>query len=194
VRLANLLKLLATLLVGGALGLAATWASVARGVSFGAVSVGPWVAFPRTGARDRDPYAAAALARSGEIPLDLAEGLAFHAHVDSDGAPLAGGCVYRLEGPAPPARFWTITALDARGFLLDNPAGRHGFTSTEMLRAEDGGFEIVIAPSARAGVWLPGPRSGAFTLALRLYDTPVAAVAGGLTAAGVPSIRREGCG
>ena len=192
-RLANLLKLLATLIVGGALGLAATWASVARGVAFGAVSVGPWVAFPRTGARERDPYAAAALARSGEIPLDLAEGLAFHARLDSDGAPLSGGCVYRLKGPAPPARFWTITAHDAQGFLLDNAAGRHGFTSTEILRAEDGGFEIVIAPAARAGVWLPGPSAGAFVLALRLYDTPVAATASGLTAANAPSIRREGC-
>lgn len=191
--LANLLKLIATLIVGGALGLATTWASVWRGVAFGAVSVGPWIAYPRAGARERDPYAAAALARSGEIPLDLAEGLAFHARIDSDGAPLIGGCVYRLKGPAPPARFWTLAAVDAQGFLIDNPAGRHGFTSTEILRAEDGGFEIVIAPRARAGVWLPGPAQGEFMLVMRLYDTPVAATAGGLTAANVPSIRREAC-
>lgn len=192
-RLAIVLKLVATLVLGGALGLAATWAAVWRGVAFGAVEAGPWLVLPKTGARDRDPYAAAVLARSGEIPLDLAEGLVFVARTDSDGAPLAGGCVYRVRGPAPPARFWTLTLVDAAGFLIDNPAQRHGFTSTEILRAEDGGFEIVVAPAARAGVWLPAPRGGAFGLVLRLYDTPVAATASALGADGVPSIRREAC-
>ncbi|MBL8589238.1 MAG: DUF1214 domain-containing protein [Methylobacteriaceae bacterium] len=192
-RLGVLIKVLLTLALGAALGLGATWAAVWHGAAFGGVVAGPWRAWPRAGARDRDPYAAAVLARTGEIPLDLAEGLVFYAETDSDDRALTAACVYRLRGPTPPARFWTLTATGADGHLIENPAGRYGFTSSEVLRDESGAFEIVLSSRARPGVWLPAPAGETFRLVLRLYDTPVAASAGALGPADMPAVIRESC-
>ena len=42
-----------------------------------------------------------------------------------------------------------------------------------MIRKTDGTFDITIAPRARSGNWLPTGGVERYTLALRLYDTPV---------------------
>ena len=71
---------------------------------------------------------------------------------------------------------------------------REGFTSTEVLRAPDGWFSIVLAPDVQPGNWLPSPRAtGPVRLALRLYDTPVAASVGSLDRSSVPAVTRLGC-
>ena len=72
---------------------------------------------------------------------------------------------------------------------------REGFTSTEVLRERDGSFVIALAPDVQPGNWLPSPRaSGPLRLALRLYDTPVAASVGNLDREALPAIARIGCG
>ncbi|TXM83501.1 DUF1214 domain-containing protein, partial [Methylobacterium sp. WL116] len=71
---------------------------------------------------------------------------------------------------------------------------REGFTATEILREADGRFAILLGPEVEPGNWLPSPRaSGPIRLALRLYDTPVAASAGTLDRDAVPAITRTGC-
>ena len=187
------IRLLLTLSCGVALGLGLTWLTVERGHGFGAVRAGPWTAWPRTGSPDADPYARAVLARSGEIPLALAEGLTFTASVDSRGAPLDGACAYRVTGRLPQARYWTLTLTDARGRLVDNEARRHGFVSREVLRDATGAFDMAVGPRVAPGNWLPSGRPGPFALALRLYDTPVSATAFALDAASLPAIERGDC-
>ena len=188
-----LVRILLVLAIGAALGVAASWAALRNGLAFDLVEAGPWVAAPRLASRARDPYAAAALARSGETPLDLAEALAFVARADASGAKLDGACVYRVKGPAPQARFWTLTLTDQQGRLIENDARRYGFTSTEIVREETGGFEIAVSATARAGAWLPAPPDRRFALTLRLYDSPVAAAAATLQADALPQILREQC-
>lgn len=168
----NYAKAFTVMIVGLLLGFAATAASLGFGRGFGAISAGPWTAWPSHGATDPDPYARAILARSGEAPLGRDQGLAFFAEVDSNGAPLDGRCDYRVADTTPPARFWTLGAADPEGALIDNPAGRHAFTSSEILRREGGAFEIAVAASARPGNWLPVARAP-FVLILRLYETPL---------------------
>ena len=74
------------------------------------------------------------------------------------------------------------------------PVMREGFTSTEVLRDVDGRFSIVLAPDVQPGNWLPMPRAaGPVRLALRLYDTPVAASAGTVERSAVPTISRTEC-
>jgi hypothetical protein len=187
-------KVAATALVGGALGLGATGLTVARGFGFDIVQAGPWRAMPQVPATGGDPYARAAVARSGRAPLGSAEGLGFTAVVDSSGAKLNANCDYRIAGAMPSARFWTLTVTDTKGHLVesDGPARRTGFTSSEIVRDAKGDFVIRLAREARPGNWLP-LTPGVFTLALRLYDSPHSLSAGVLDASEMPFISRERC-
>lgn len=191
--LSFLVRALSVLFFGTLLGLGATWAAVWKGFGFGAVVAGPWTAWPRAGLRDADPYARAALSRTGELPLDLTEGLVFFARADSAGDELSPQCRYAISGAVPPARYWTLTVTNADGELVANAARRYGFTSAEILRDERGAFSIGLAATARAGNWLPYAGRTPPMLILRVYDTPVSAAASALGAADLPSIVKEGC-
>jgi hypothetical protein len=159
----------------------------------GGVKAGPWVAWPRIGSRDADPYARAIDARSATIPLALGEGLTVTADTDGTGQPLQARCTYQIVGDTPAARAWTLSLYDEAGRLPVNDAARGGFTSSEILRETDGTFVIVMGPEARPGNWLPTPAGGRLSLILRLYETPAAAASAALDAKSLPSITRLGC-
>jgi hypothetical protein len=190
--LLNLVKFALTLALGAAIGLGVTYAALRRGHGFGLIHAGPWTGAPRAGAIDADPYARAVTAQTGEVPLGAAEGLMFVARTDDAGAPLDGRCSYRVAGPIPTSRYWTLTTDTPAGFLIDNPAHRYGFTSQEIVRDSNGGFAIIVSPSASPGNWLPIGAAGRFVLVLRLYDTPLG-TASTLDAKAMPSIAREAC-
>lgn len=183
-----------TLALGALLGLAsADWAT-SGGYPFGGVQVGAWTAWPRAGAANADPYTRAVNARRGEIPLAVGEGLLLTAAVDDSGQALDATCTYRIGGATPPARAWTVTVAGRGAREPGRASLREGFTSTEVLRTADGRFTITLAPDVQPGNWLPSPRaSGPVRLALRLYDTPVAASVGSLDRSAVPAITRVGC-
>jgi hypothetical protein len=168
-----LLGLIFSLAVAAAVGLGLTLASLQRGVAFGAFTVGAWTSWPRNGTAEIDPYARANVARSGALPIGSGDGIAFFATADDRGTPLDGRCDVVVSGKTPQARYFTITLYDPDGKLVGNALNRHGFTSQEIVRKTDGTFEITIAPRARAGNWLPTGAVERYTLALRLYDTPV---------------------
>lgn len=166
-----LVKLLATAILGTGLGLAATYYVMGHGINFDEVKAGAWTRWPKAGAPDIDPYAHAILARSGQMPLGTGEGLAFFSWADGSGRRFQSNCDYIVKGPVPPARYWTLTLYTPSGALADNPAKRYGFTSSEILRAADGTFEIAVSQKARPGNWLPVTGNRSFALVLRLYDT-----------------------
>jgi hypothetical protein len=179
--------------LGLALGLWTSRAILEAGAPFGVVSIGPWRAAAKAGSLDADPYTLAVIERSGEIPLGLGEGLRLVARVDDAGRPLMARCVYRVGARAPAARYWTLSVTDRDGYPIENAAQRYGFRSSEILRAADGGFAIYVSATAHAGNWLPVGAPGPFALALRLYDSPLSATAGGIERSATPSIAREGC-
>jgi hypothetical protein len=174
-------------------GLGATYFALSRGAAFGGLQIGAWSAFPRTGTADADPYARATIARSGQLPTGLGDGVAFTARTDDEGRPLDGRCDVQLSGTTPAARFWTVTLYNATGQLVANSVNRFGFTSQEIVRNADGTFVIAIAPRANAGNWLPTGGIERYNLMLRLYDTPV----GVSTRAGkevpMPAIKMTSC-
>ena len=178
---------------GAALGLLATYGVLQGGWGFGAVHAGIWTAWPRNGTPEIDPYARAAMARTGDIPLGLAEGVELAARRDYGGDWLEGRCDYVFEGRIPVSRFWTLTLADPEGALIANPLQRFGITSSEVLRGEDGSFSVAIAAQARPGNWLPVGHRKRFMAILRLYDTVISATAAALDARSLPSIAKAGC-
>jgi hypothetical protein len=182
-----------SLLLATAIGLGATWVTATRGVNVGTLKIGAWLARPRTGTSDIDPYARAAVARSGELPIGTGDGIAFTATTDDAKRPLDGRCDVVLSGVTPAARFWTLTLYDPSGQLVANSMDRYGFTSQEIVRASDGAFELHIAPRARAGNWLPTGGLDRYILVLRLYDTPVGVATRTQRDAPMPAISTVSC-
>jgi hypothetical protein len=174
-------------------GLGATYFALTRGAAFGALRIGAWTAWPKTGTSEADPYARANIARSGQLPIGLGDGVSFSAQADDGGKLFDGRCEVVLTGNTPTARFWTLTLYDTAGQLVANSVNRYGFTSQEIVRRADGSFEIVVAPRASAGNWLPTGGVERYLLILRLYDTAV----GVSTRAGkevpMPLLKTVGC-
>jgi hypothetical protein len=168
-----LLGTLFALIVAAVVGLGSTYLALTRGAAFGALRIGSWTAWPKTGTQNADPYARASIARSGRLPIALGDGLTFIAKRDDGGRPLDGRCDVVLSGLTPAARFWTLTLYNLNGELVANSLQRYDFTSQEVVRNGDGSFVIVIAPRANAGNWLPTGGVDRYQLALRFYDTAV---------------------
>ena len=179
--------------VATVVGLGATWLALTQGTAFGAITIGAWTAWPKTGTADVDPYARAAIARNGELPIGSGDGVAFYALADDRGRPLDGRCDVTLRGLTPQARFWTLTLYDREGRLVANSVDRQGFTSQEVVRQTDGSFVIVMAPRARPGNWLPTGGVDRYVLVLRLYDTPVGVATRASREAPMPAITAEPC-
>jgi hypothetical protein len=186
-----LLGSLFALAVAALVGLGATWLALTRGTAFGAITIGAWTSFPKSGTRDVDPYSRAAIARSGELPVGSGDGVAFVARTDDDGRSLDGRCEVRVSGTTPQARFWTLTLYDPQGGLIGNAIDRQGFTSQEIVRNADGSFEIAVAPRTRAGNWLPTNGVERYVLVLRLYDSPVDVATRAAREAPMPSVAQS---
>ena len=182
-----------TLILAAAIGLGATWFTVTRGIAFGALNIGAWTAWPKSGSVDIDPYARAAIARSGELPIGAGDGVAFYARTDDAGKPLDGRCAFVISGTTPAARYWTVTLYDAQGRLVANTIDRHGFTSAEILRETDGRFIINVGPRARPGNWLPSGGIEQFVLIWRLYDTPIGVTSLTTKEGPMPAVVRKDC-
>ena len=62
-----------------------------------------------------------------------------------------------------------------------------------MVRASDGSFDIIAAPRARAGNWLPTGGAERYMLVLRLYDTPVGVATRAGREAPMPTVAQQAC-
>lgn len=115
-----------------------------------------------------------------------------------DGTALRGGNTYELTfaaGSLPPVRgFWSLTAYDRPGFLMDTGETRYGVRSSDALRYnEDGSLTIFIA-SERPWVgweanWILVPNAVDFVISMRLYWPEEALLKGEWQP---PAIRKSG--
>jgi hypothetical protein len=184
---------LVSFLVAAVTALALTWFAVDGRADLATIRIGAWRAAPSHGTVDADPYARATFAKFGTLPISLADGLVFIARRDSAKQPLDGRCTIHIAGRVPQSRFWTLTVVDSKGNLIDNPAGRSTFVSSELTWNSDGTVEIVAAPQARSGNWLPTGGVGSIVLVLRLYDTQTGFASRTSDAPLLPTIRQEDC-
>ena len=190
----DFVKVFAVCVFGLGLGLMASAYILSRSSPFDRVRVGAWEIAAHAGAVEADPYTQANVERSSEIPLAVGEGLQLIARADDDGRPLDARCVYQVGKHVPAARYWTLSLIGPTGFPVENPAKRYGFRSSEILRAGNGDFVITVSAAAQPGNWLPTGRTGRFALALRLYNSPLGATAGGIETATAPGVARVRCG
>jgi hypothetical protein len=186
-------SLILAMAIATAVGLGLTFTTATRGVDVGTLKIGAWTARPRAGTSGIDPYARATVARSGELPVGAGDGITFLALKDDAGHALDGRCDVVVSGVTPAARFWTLTVYDTKGQLIANTLQRYGFTSQEVVRGSDGSFTVRIAARARSGNWLPTAGIGHYTLALRLYDTPVGVATRSQKDAPLPAVATAGC-
>ncbi len=188
-----LIGTLFALVVAAAVGLSATYFALTHNAAFGALRIGAWTAWPKTGTQDADPYARAEIARTGRLPIALGDGVTFIASTDDKGKRLDGRCDVEVIGITPAARFWTLTLYNREGQLVPNSINRYYFTSQEIVRRGDGSFEIIIAPRANAGNWLPTGGVERYTLALRFYDTAVGVATKEGREVPMPAIKTRSC-
>jgi hypothetical protein len=187
-----LIGLLLSFLIAGAIGLGTTWYALTQNLGFGALSLGAWKAYPRSGTVGIDPYARAALARTGALPIGIGDGIGFTATADDAGHPLDGRCDVEVRGITPPARYFTMTLYTPDGRLVANSLDRHGFTSQELIRGPTGEFEVTVSPRARPGNWLPTGGIESYVLVLRFYDTSLGIATRAGREAPMPALRAMG--
>lgn len=195
------LMTLITLLVAAASGFGATWLALAERPLTGAIALGPWRAWPGSGAQTPDPYMRAVIARTAALPLGAGEGIELIAETDSDGERLSGACVYEISGRTPEARTFTLavtrlsTSGRSRRITQSDPLAQPmALTSEGLLRDAAGGVRITAAASPQPGDWLATPAGSPFRLTLRLYDSPKGfASRPGASSRLMPEIRRKHC-
>jgi len=187
-----ILRLLAAIATALTVGFGLSYYALTDGRLFGAISLGPWTAWPDVGSPTPNPYTRGHLTREAALQLGRSEGLQFVAGADSDGAMLDLGCSYQLTGRVPVSTFWTLSAIDAAWVNLAAPGTEAALRSSEIVRETDGAFQIHVGTLLRPGNWLELAGEGEFQLVLTLYDTTALSTFAASNV-NMPSITLEQC-
>lgn len=100
------------------------------------------------------------------------------AFADADGKPFSSDKRYLLhfaKDQTPPVRgFWSLTMYDERQLFTANSIDRYAIGDRDKLTFNtDGSLDLYIQSESpgkdREANWLPAPKSGSFTMNLRLY-------------------------
>ena len=135
------------------------------------VQVGPWRVNLHAGSVDADMYTRASVAVNGLLALGRDETMYFIAAYDDGGQALRSNCNYRIQGSAPAARWWSITAYADDMFLFDAPNAHYSLNGDIAKLSSEGVFSFTTGPQEHRGsYWLPTPGKRGMLLTLRLYN------------------------
>ncbi len=174
-------------LVGG---IGSSWYMIEVGSPLTTVKAGPWVSWPAAGTPHADPYTRARAARHGSLPISGTIARTWEARTDNTGQRLHSSCDYAVVGRGLNEGWWTIAVYDDNGHLIPNPADRHAFNSSTIMRGADGSFVVSLARDARPGNWLPTGGAGRLRLVLALLESGDGLSQGG---SGLPDIQKVAC-
>ena len=150
-------------------GLGSAWCVVRFGDG-GTVAAGAWQSTVLAGSIHADAYTRARVALGGLLALGPEETVYYVATTDDAGSPLRAHCRYRVTGPAPTARWWSVTAYADDRFLFADAEHRYSINNATP-GLPSGQVMLVTGPTARgAGPWLPTPGDSGLLLVLRLYQ------------------------
>ena len=176
--------------VGLAIGGAVSVQHIRTGVLGASRAIGPWTSGTDFGSSKASAYTRSVVALRGILALPAHEARYYNAATDSAGEMLDGRCRYRVTGGALPTKWWSLTLYDHPGYLVANQANRFSVMSAAVPDASK--WEIIVAPSEQAGLWLPTGRVERFELTLRTY-LPNDGGEGNMTREQLPRIVKEGC-
>ena len=188
--LANMVFFVLVAVVGG---LSTSWYMIEKGTRLTSQRSGPWIMWETAGHPDADPYTRAHHMRRGTLPITSALAEIHQATTDSDGQPLYSSCEYAVEGEEPQGAFWTLAVFDDEGRIIPNPADRHSFNSTTLMRGPGRRLDVVLARNARPGNWLPTGGAGRLALHLTVEEPRPASAGPDAARAPMPAIRRVAC-
>ena len=195
-RLRTALSLTATVLAAAVVGVLLLRPVLTALMERNSVHNGPWRTSATTGSADGNPWERAAVAVGGLYAMRRDEAIYFTAFTDSEGALLRGECRYRVDGPTPPARWWSLTAYGEDHYLVPNAANRYAVNGRSLPSASRDRIELVLtadaADAAQHADRLPVPAQGPFSVTLRLYNPPPE-LAASLAQVTLPTIHREAC-
>ena len=184
------LGVLVALILGGVIGIGSAVLAFEQGASAGNVINGPWRTNLAVGSQQADLYTRAWVAVHGLLALNQSETIYYHAYSDDNNQLLSGDSVYRIEGKAPDARWWSITLYGEDDFLIPNELNRYSYSGNSVTYDRDGKFTIYISKAQQPGDWLPMGDQKKFSLSLRLYN-PGEFMRKNPTAVELPHIIRE---
>jgi hypothetical protein len=185
------LVVLAILIVGVGLGAGSVIVGMNLVGRASSISSGAWQTNLFAGSEKADPYLRLSTAVRGLLALSQSETIYYGASRDSDGNPLSANCTYRIEGKAPDARWWSVTAYDERGFLFPN-VSRFSYNMNDLTPDSQGVYTIYVSRTPHSGAWLPLGEPSRFSLTLRLYN-PGQSVRNGPGTVDLPRIVLENC-
>ena len=136
-------------------------------------------------------YTRAVVAVHGLFALNKSETIYYSVLTDDSGQKFSGDNVYRIEGKAPEARWWSITVYGADNFLIPNDLNRYSYSSNSVMYDQNGKFTIYISKNRKPGNWLPLGDRQKFLLSLRLYN-PGESIRKNPATVELPHIIREG--
>ena len=165
-----ILGILAAIVLGTAIGIGSAPVATKIVYNIGTVKNGPWRTNPTAGSRQANIYMRAAVAFSALFAFNQSETIYYSAMGDDSGQRFSGDNVYRIEGKAPEARWWSITAYGADNFLIPNEQNRYSYSGNNVTYDQNGKFTIYVSKTRKPGNWLPLGDRKKFTLTLRLYN------------------------
>ncbi len=148
-------------------------------------TVNGWSSIRKAGQPDNGLLLRAALQKALPVVNVFEEAAYWTATADGVGKKLSGEHVYRLHfapGQLPPNdAFWSLTATDTVGYMVNHPTGRSSVNDhSGLVTNSDGSVDILLQahePSGPAQNWVPTPK-GRFKLMLRAYLPGVAILDG----------------
>jgi len=191
----RIFPLLWVVLLGVVLGVGTAWWAIRNGgAAQSLVKMGPWETSLLAGSPNADSYTRARVAVVGLLALGRDETIYYVARTDSTGQSLRSHCQYRIDGLAPTARWWSLTAYADDHFLFEAPQNRFSLNGATAQLDQRGEFHVLTGPtkpSDAAFAWLPTPGDRGLELTLRLYH-PLAALQQDPRGLIAPTIKRVG--
>jgi hypothetical protein len=164
------LGVLVALILGTAIGASSAMLANESVTRMRDIQNGAWRTNLAVGSNQADIYTRAWVAIHGLFALTQHETIYYQAYFDDSGQLLSGDSTYRIEGKAPDARWWSITAYGADDFLIPNALNRYSYSGNSVTCDQDGKFTIYLSKTQRQGDWLPLGDQKTFNLSLRLYN------------------------
>ncbi|MEL7231325.1 MAG: DUF1214 domain-containing protein [Pseudomonadota bacterium] len=164
----------------------------------GTVEIDGWTSDWSIGSESANPYVRARVARHGLLALRKEEAVYFTKRTDDEGERLREDCVYRVEGGAFPAEWWSITLYDAGSRLPINEDGALSFDLTSASSwidqsSQDWTFFVSNYRLNEHVPWVSSRNAGQFDLMMRLYRPSAAVLNAPDTTLIPPTISRLSC-